>query len=82
MLDELSKLNLIVYFETEDIGSIDPRVKKYITMAAAAYQEESRQKREAIKCGIWQSNHYRHIKLNYSFSFLVAVEMMMTLCSY
>ncbi len=37
MLDELSKLNVVVYFETEDIYSNDPRTKKYITMAAAAY---------------------------------------------
>lgn len=44
MLDELERLNVVVYFETEDIYSNDPRVKKYITMAAAAYQEESRQK--------------------------------------
>jgi len=42
MLDELSKLNVVVYFETEDIWSNDPRVKKFITMAAAAYQEKSR----------------------------------------
>lgn len=44
MLDELSKLNVVAYFETENIWSNDPRVKKYITMVAAAYQEESRQK--------------------------------------
>lgn len=48
MLDELSKLNVVVYFETEDIWSNDARIKKYITMVAAAYQEESRQKSEAI----------------------------------
>lgn len=66
MLDELSKLNIVVYFETEDIWSNDPRVKKYITMAAAAYQEESRQKSEAIKWGIRQSNYYGHVKLNHS----------------
>ncbi|WP_368489228.1 recombinase family protein [Clostridium sp. BJN0013] len=66
MLDELSKLNIVVYFETENIYSNDSRVKKYITMAAAAYQEESRQKSEAIKWGIWQSSHHGHIKLNHS----------------
>lgn len=66
MLDELSKLNIVVYFETEDIWSNDPRVKKYITMAAAAYQEESRQKSEAIKWGIQQSSLHGHIKLNHS----------------
>lgn len=66
MLDELSKLNVVVYFETEDIWSNDPRVKKYIIMAAAAYQEESRQKSEAIKWGIRQSSRYGHIKLNHS----------------
>ncbi len=66
MLDELSKLNVVVYFETENIWSNDPRVKKYITMAAAAYQEESRQKSEAIKWGIRQSSHHGHIKLNHS----------------
>ncbi|MEL7625223.1 MAG: recombinase family protein [Clostridiales bacterium] len=37
MLDELSKLNVVAYFETEDIYSNDPRVKKYINMAAAEY---------------------------------------------
>ena len=66
MLDELLKLNIIVYFETEDIWSNDPRVKKYITMAAAAYQEESRQKSEAIKWGIRQSSCHGHVKLNHS----------------
>ncbi len=66
MLDELSKLNVVVYFETEDIWSNDPRVKKYITMVVAAYQEESRQKSEAIKWGIRQSSHHGHIKLNHS----------------
>jgi len=66
MLDELSKLNVVVYFETEDICSNDVRVKKYITMIAAAYQEESRQKSEAIKWGIRQSSHHGHIKLNHS----------------
>lgn len=55
-----------VYFETEDIWSNDPRVKKYITMAAAAYQEESRQKSEAIKWGIRQSSCRGHVKLNHS----------------
>ena len=66
MLNELSKLNVAVYFEIEDIWSNDPRVKKYITMIAAAYQEESRQKSEAIKWGIRQSSCYGHIKLNHS----------------
>ena len=66
MLDELSKLNVVVYFETEDIWSNDPWVKKYITMAAAAYQEESRQKSEAIKWGIRQSSCRGHVKLNHS----------------
>ncbi|KAF5032566.1 hypothetical protein DSECCO2_615910 [anaerobic digester metagenome] len=66
MLDELSKLNVVVHFETEDIYSNDSRVKKYITMASAAYQEESRQKSEAIKWGIRQSSHYGHVKLNHS----------------
>ncbi|WP_195198693.1 recombinase family protein [Faecalispora jeddahensis] len=66
MLDKLSKLNVVVYFETEDIYSNDPRVKKYITMVAAAYQEESRQKSEAIKWGIRQSSIHGHIKLNHS----------------
>jgi site-specific DNA recombinase len=66
MLNELSKLNVIVYFETEDIWSNDSRVKKYITMAAAAYQEESRQKSEAIKWGIRQSSCHGHVKLNHS----------------
>jgi site-specific DNA recombinase len=66
MLDELSKLNAVVYFEAEDICSNNARIKKYITMAAAAYQEESRQKSEAIKWGIRQSSHYGHIKLNHS----------------
>lgn len=66
MLDELSKLYIVVYFETEDIWSNDPRVKKYITMVAAAYQEESRQKSEAIKWGIRQSSFHGHIKLNHS----------------
>lgn len=66
MLDELSKLNVVVYFETEDIWPNDPRVKKYITMAAAAYQEESRQKSEAIKWGIRQSSCRGHVKLNHS----------------
>lgn len=66
MLDELSKLNVAVYFETEDIWSNDPRVKKYITMAAATYQEESRQKSEAIKWGIRQSSCRGHVKLNHS----------------
>lgn len=66
MLDELSKLNVVVYFETEAIWSNDPRIKKYITMAAAAYQEESRQKSEAIKLGIRQSSFHGHIKLNHS----------------
>lgn len=66
MLDELSKLNIILYFETEDIWSNDPRVKKYITMAAAAYQEESRQKSEAIKWGIRQSSCRGYVKLNHS----------------
>ena len=42
VLNELSKLNVAVYFEIEDIWSNDPRVKKYITMVAVAYQEESR----------------------------------------
>jgi len=54
VLDELSKLNVDVYFETEGIWSNDARVKKYITIAAAAYQEESRQKSEVIKWGIRQ----------------------------
>ncbi|MGI5986042.1 MAG: recombinase family protein [Oscillospiraceae bacterium] len=66
MLDELSKLNVVVYFETEDIWSNDPRVKKYITMAAATYQEESRQKSEAIKWGIRESSRHGHIKLNHA----------------
>ena len=66
ILDELSKLNVAVYFETEDICPNDVRVKKYITMVAAAYQEESRQKSEAIKWGIHQSSHHGHIKLNHS----------------
>lgn len=66
MLHELTKLNVVVYFETEDIYSNDPRVKKYITMAAAAYQEESRQKSEAIKWGIRQSNCHGHVMLNQS----------------
>lgn len=66
MFDELSKLNVVAYFETKDIYSNDPRVKKYITMAAAAYQEESRQKSEAIKWGIYQSNCHGHVKLNHS----------------
>ena len=30
MLDELSKLNVVVYFETEDIWSNDPRVKSIL----------------------------------------------------
>lgn len=34
-------------------------------MAAVAYQEESRQKSEAIKWGIRQSSRYGHIKLNH-----------------
>lgn len=66
MLNELSKLNVAVYFEIEDIWSNDPRVKKYITMAAAAYQEESRQKSETIKWGIRQSSHHGHVMLNHS----------------
>lgn len=66
MLNELSKLNVAVYFEIEDIWSNDPRVKKYITMAAAAYQEESREKSEAIKWGIRQSSHHGHVRLNHS----------------
>ncbi|QAT42327.1 recombinase family protein [Aminipila luticellarii] len=66
MLDELSKLNVVAYFETENIWSNDPRVKKYITMVAAAYQEESRQKSEAIKWGIRESSRHGHIKLNHS----------------
>ena len=66
MLNELSKLNVVIYFETENIYSNDPQAKKYITMVAAAYQEESRQKSEAIKWGIRQSSRYRHIKLNHS----------------
>lgn len=66
MLNELSKLNVAIYFEIEDIWSNDPRVKKYITMAAAAYQEESRQKSEAIKWGIRQSSHHGHVRLNHS----------------
>ena len=66
MLNELSRLNVVAYFETEDIWSNELRVKKYITMAAAAYQEESRQKSEAIKWGIHQSSYHGHIKLNHS----------------
>lgn len=66
MLNELSKLNVVVCFETEDIWSNDPRANKYITMAAAAYQEESRQKSEAIKWGIRQSSYHGHVKLNHS----------------
>lgn len=66
MLDELSKLNVVVCFETENICSADVRVKKYIPMVAAAYQEESRQKSEAIKWGIRQSSYHGHIKLNHS----------------
>jgi len=66
MLNELSRLNVVAYFETENIWSNDPRVRKYITMAAAAYQEESRQKSEAIKWGIRQSSLHGHIKLNHS----------------
>lgn len=66
MLNELSKLNVAVYFEIEDVWSNDPRVKKYITVAAAAYQEESRQKSEAIKWGIRQSSHHGHVRLNHS----------------
>lgn len=66
MLDELSNLNVVVYFETEAIWSNDPRIKKCITMATAAYQEESRQKSEAIKWGIRQSSFHGHIKLNHS----------------
>lgn len=66
MLNELSKLNVVVYFETEDIWFNDPRVKKYMTMAAVAYQEESRQKSEAIKWGTRQSSCHGHVKLNHS----------------
>ncbi|WP_313183582.1 recombinase family protein [Lacrimispora sp.] len=39
-------------------------------MAVAAYQEESRQKSEAIKWGIHQISFHGHIKLNHS-QFLV-----------
>lgn len=35
-------------------------------MFAAAYQEESRQKSEAIKWGIRQSSCHGHVKINYS----------------
>jgi site-specific DNA recombinase len=66
MLDKLSKLNVVVYIKTEAIWSNDPRIKKYITMTAAAYQEESRLKSEAIKWGICQSSFHGHIKLNHS----------------
>lgn len=67
ILDELAKLNVVSYFETENIiWSNDHRVKRYITMAAAAYQEQSRQKSEAIKWGIRQSSVHGHIKLNHS----------------
>ena len=66
MLDELTKLNVVVHFETEGIWSNDLRVKKYIVMVAAAYQEESRQKSETIKWGIRQSSLHGHIKLNHS----------------
>lgn len=66
MLDELAKLNVFAHFETEDIYSNDSRVKKYISMVAAAYQEESRQKSEAIKWGVRQSSLHGHIKLNHS----------------
>lgn len=66
MLDKLSKLNVVVCFETEHIWSNDPRVKKYITMTAAVYQEESRQKSGAIKWGIYQSSCHGHVKLNHS----------------
>lgn len=66
MLDELLELNVVAYFETEDIYSNDLLVKKYITMSAVTYQEESRQKSEATKWGIYQSNCYGHVKLNHS----------------
>ena len=35
-------------------------------MVAAVYQEESRQKSEAIKWGIRQSSFHGHVKLNHS----------------
>lgn len=66
MLDELTKSNVVVYFGTENIYSNEPRVKKYITMIAVAYKEESRQKSEAIKWGIRQRSLHGHVKLNHS----------------
>jgi site-specific DNA recombinase len=72
LLDELSKLN-VVYFETEDIRLDDTQVKKYIIIAMAAYQEESRQKSEAIKSGVFirtvsttHVNLYKSLFLSYS----------------
>lgn len=39
MLEELPKLNVVVYFETEDIYSNDPRVKKYFGISRVLHIE-------------------------------------------
>lgn len=66
MLNELSNLNVVVYFEMEGIHTNEKKFRQYISMAAAAAQEESRSKSESIKWGIKRSSERGHVKLNHT----------------
>lgn len=66
MLNEINQINVTVYFEMEKMNTKEKKFRQYISMAAAAVQEESYFKSENIKWGIHQSNNRGHVKLNHT----------------
>lgn len=66
MINELSQINVSVFFEIEGVNTKEKKFRQYILMEAAAVQEESHFKSESIKWGIWQSSNRGHVKLNHT----------------
>lgn len=66
MLNDLSNHNVVVYFEMEGVNTSEKKFRQYISMAAAAAQEESHFKSESIKWGIKRSSERGHVKLNHT----------------
>lgn len=65
MINELNQINVTVSFEIEGINTGEKKFRQYISMAAAAAQEESHFKSESIKWGINRSSERGHVKLNH-----------------
>ena len=66
MVNELNQINVTVSFEMEGINTSEKKFRHYISMAAAAAQEESHFKSESIKWGIKRSCERGHVKLNHT----------------